>query len=81
MVMSFFVACCASAGVGFAVFVMLFTKDIKKNLRSFNKKVKSKFKLDNQTLMDFCDVIELHAMTKKLSVLQYCQPFYTAYIE
>lgn len=63
-VMSFFVACCASAGVGFAVFVMLFTKDIKVNLKTVNKKAKSKGD-HTQLLMDFCDVIEMHALTKK----------------
>lgn len=67
--MSFFVACCVSTGVGFAIFVMLFTKDIKQNLSSINKTVKSK---ENRTqlLLDFCDVIEMHSATKKLSIVQ-----------
>lgn len=66
--MSFFVACCASAGVSFAVFTLIFTNDVKKHLKAVNKKVKSKDKLDLRALADFCDAIEMHGMVEKLSI-------------
>lgn len=71
MYMSYFVACCLSAGVDIAICLMLFTEDIKLNLQSINNNVKMHGKSDTQVLMDFCDTIEMHAVTKRLSFEQY----------
>lgn len=65
----FYVCCMACIGIGFFMFIISITKDIKNNLRSINEHLKKSMSEHEKSEIStqFLDTIQFHAVAKQLS--------------
>lgn len=68
MCLFFYVSCATAAGVGFFLFTISITEDIKNNFKSINKQVSKSMNDDkkNEILKQFLDTVQFHAIAKQL---------------